>query len=682
MSCHDCPPTSPAVPPRAGALGAVEAPGRVASVVLVGNPNVGKSTLFNRLTGARQRVVNAPGTTVEVAVGRWAGAGVDLVDLPGTYSLFARSPDEQVAADRLLGRAGQEPPDLAVVVLDATAPSRSLYLLAQVAEAGRPVVVAVTLDDVARARGDALDATALARELGVPVVVTDPRSGAGSAALAGAVVGALADPPYVRGFPPQPAQPAGRASGGPAPDVGPRIDDLIAHADELFGWVARTVAAAGVAGAPAGSSGAAAAAGAGPRRSASDRIDAVLLHPWVGGPVFLAVMWALFQLVTAVAAPVMAVASDLVAGPVSAGVRGLLGLVGAAGGWVEGLVVDGVLAGVGTVLSFAPLMAIVFLAVAVLEDSGYLARAAFVADRAMRAIGLDGRALLPLVVGFGCNVPALTALRTLPSARQRLLVGLLVPYTSCSARLPVYILLASAFFPAHAGTVIFAMYVTSLALIVLGGLVARRTAFRDLRPEPLVLVLPAYQRPRLGALLRSAWARVWAFVASAGRVIVVTLTVLWALTAIPVTGEHRVADVPIEDSAYGAVANGIAPVFAPAGFDTWHASAALLAGFVAKEVVVGSFAQSLAIEADASGDVPDERIAERLRVTFEDASGGHGAAAALAFMAFVLAYTPCLATVAEQRRLFGWRWTAGAMGVQLVVAWVLAAAVFQVGRLL
>jgi len=222
--------------------------------------------------------------------------------------------------------------------------------------------------------------------------------------------------------------------------------------------------------------------------------------------------------------------------------------------------------------------------------------------------------------------------------------------------------------------------------VVVGGLLARRTAFRDLRPQPLVLVLPAYQRPRVGALLRSAWFRVAAFVTSAGKVIVLTLTVVWALMAIPVAGAHPVGDVPVQDSLFGAAAEAAAPVFAPAGFADWHVSAALMTGFVAKEVVVGSFVQTYGIEAAAGGGeadaAPGSPLAADLRATFEATSGGHPEAAALAFMVFVLAYTPCLATVAEQRRLFGWRPVAGAVAVQLAVAWLLAVAIFQVGRLL
>jgi ferrous iron transport protein B len=413
-------------------------------------------------------------------------------------------------------------------------------------------------------------------------------------------------------------------------------------------------------------------------RTYSDRVDTVLLNPWAGIPVFLGVVWLLFELTTKFAAPLQALISHLVNGPLASAVTSVLGLVGLGDSWVRGLLVDGLLVGVGTVLTFLPVMAVMFAALGVLEDSGYLARAAFVADRAMRSLGLDGRALLPLIVGFGCNLPALAATRTLPRARQRLLTGLLIPLTSCSARLTVYVLLAGAFFPAHAGTVIFAMYLVSVMLVLGAGLVLRRSAFRDVRAEPLILVLPAYQRPHLRTLGMSVRMRLGAFVAGAGKIIVVTMLVIWVLMAFPATGQHAVGQVPVADSLYGRAASGIAPVLAPAGFGNDHAAAALITGFVAKEVVVGSFAQSYAVAKPADA-ARAGGLGEQLRVSFDESSGGHGGAAALAFMVFVLAYTPCVATLAEQRRMFGWRPTASAVLAQLAGAWVLAVLVFQVG---
>jgi len=696
MSCH-----GPALAPVGGHSRTTMLASSPAAlrVLLVGGPNVGKSTLFNALTGARQHTTNAPGTTVELATGTWRtggrGAGGRvlpgqaaassateraIVDLPGTYSLLARSADEQVTADAVQELAagfgeGRRQQAVVVVVLDATALSRSLYLLAQVAETGVPLVVALTMLDLSAATTDSPTATmapealaaALAASLGVPVVPVDSRNrtDAGLRRLAHAVDAVAEHPRRVTGIP------------APAVAFSDHAQE-VAHAQALFSWVEHVATAL----TPEPAS---AAPGQGlrsprwrGRRTFSDKLDTVLLNPWAGIPVFLAVVWLLFELTTAFAAPLQGAIGQVVNGPLASAVTWALGQFGLADGWVQGLLVDGLLVGVGTVATFLPVMAVMFAALGVLEDSGYLARAAFVADRAMRSLGLDGRALLPLIVGFGCNLPALAATRTLPHARQRLLTGLLIPLTSCSARLTVYVLLAGAFFPDHAGTVIFAMYLSSVLLVLGAGLLLRRTAFRDVRSGPLMLVLPPYQRPHLRTLGMSVRLRVGAFVLRAGKIIVLTMIIVWALMAVPVTGSHPVGHVPVADSLYYKVASGIAPVFTPAGFGNDHAAAALMTGFVAKEVVVGSFAQSYAV-AEPGSSTRAAGLSQRLRGSFGDSSGGHGGAAAMAFMVFLLAYTPCVAALAEQRRLFGWRPTASALATQLAGAWVLAVLVFQVG---
>ena len=680
-------------------------------VLLVGGPNVGKSTLFNALTGARQHTTNAPGTTVELATGTWRTTGLfeddsvterSVVDLPGSYSLLARSADEQVTADavwELAQRAGEVTgqPGVVVAVLDATALARSLYLLAQVAQTGVPLVVALTMLDLAAAAKDSPTAgvdpdalaAALAAALGVPVVPVDSRNRAegGMRGLARAVDDVAAHPRRVTGIdPPEPSCGCGTETGVDGHNTNGAVTngavtDIaqdVAQAETLFAWVEQVVEQVNASLARTSDVEAHAASGRPLRRTFSDRVDTVLLNPWAGIPVFLAVVWLLFELTTKFAAPLQGLIGQLVNGPLASGVTSLLGLVGLSHSWVQGLLVDGLLVGVGTVLTFLPVMAIMFAALGILEDSGYLARAAFVADRAMRSLGLDGRALLPLIVGFGCNLPALAATRILPQARQRLLTGLLIPLTSCSARLTVYVLLASAFFPDHAGTVIFAMYVTSVMLVLGGGLLLRRTAFRDVRAEPLILVLPPYQRPQMRALAMSVRLRVGSFVMRAGKIIVVTMCIVWLLMAVPVAGQHTIGDVPVADSLYSSVASGIAPVLAPAGFGNDHAAAALMTGFVAKEVVVGSFAQSYAVAKPADAAQAGS-LGEQLRASFDQSSGGHGGAAALAFMVFVLAYTPCVAALAEQRRLFGWRPTSSALVVQLVTAWALAVLVFQAG---
>ncbi|MBN2176666.1 MAG: ferrous iron transporter B [Demequinaceae bacterium] len=625
-------------------------------VLIIGNPNVGKSTLFNTLTGARQHTVNAPGTTVELVKGTWVTphGRFEVTDLPGTYSLIARSPDECVVDDAIAGAA---PGTVGIVVVDATSPSRSLYLLAQVVEEGCPAVVALTMNDLAEAHHHRVDASALSATIGVPVVEVDTRRRHGTDALAEAVLEAAAAGPALKGL-------ALKAKG--SGDGGESLDDTLTRTERLFEWVRE--AAAAIEAVPR------------TRRTLSDPIDRLLLAPWTGIPIFLAVAWALFEVATRVTAPLVHGVMAFFSGPVSSGGSWLLERVGADGGWLEGLLVDGVILGVGTVASFIPILALIFAALGVLEASGYMARVAVVADRVMSSMGLDGRAVLPLMVGFGCNVPALAATRVMPDARQRLLTGLLIPFTSCSARLTVYIVLAEMFFPDHAGTAVFLLHVLSVVLVVAVGLLLRGTVLRDVRREPLAMIMPAYQWPLPGVLTRSILTRVWDFVRGAGPIIVAALVALWLAAAVPVRGGHAIGDVPVEDSLYGAGARGIAPVLEPMGLGDWHLAASLVSGLAAKEVTVAALAQSYAVEAPTGS--PPTALVERVRETVTETSGGHPAAAGFAFMVLVLVYAPCLATAAEQRRLFGWRWAGGALAMHLVLGWLLATLAFQVGRLL
>jgi len=667
-------------------------------VALVGSPNVGKSSVFNTVTGARRSVGNWAGTSVEVGSGSWRSGGLDaaVVDLPGAYSLDPLSPDEELTRDLLVRPDRAELPDVVVVVVSAADLARTLYLAAQVLEQPLRVVLAVTMGDVATRRGIDVDHAALSLALGVPVVAIDPRRGRVDG-LAEAVEEALRTPVPARSLRPcgcdcapgcsctccaagatadakadptaGPAGDAAHLAGDAAhPDGGADGldgDDELAVADRRF---ARIAAAVEVATSRRGSA----------RADWTDRVDRVATHPVAGPLLFLSVMWAVFQLTTRVAAPVQGFLDGLVSGPVSDGARWLLSAVGLGGSWVEGLVVDGVVAGVGMLLTFVPLMAIMFALLALLEDSGYMARAAVVTDRVMRAVGLPGRAFLPLVVGFGCNVPAVSATRVLPDARQRLLTVLLVPFTSCSARLTVYVLVASTFFGAHAGDVVFGMYVLSIVLVVLAGLLLRATLLRALGHEDLVLDLPRYQRPALRLLGAVTWTRLSAFLRTAGGIIVATVVVVWALSAIQI-GER--AQEPVRSSAYGRLSTAIAPAFTPAGFGDWHAAGALTVGFVAKEAVVSSWAQTYATSEPADLHQPGG-LGASLRGDFERSSGGHATAAVLAFLVFLLGYTPCAATLAAQRREIGGRWTLVGVGLQLGLAWSVAVAVFQLGRLI
>lgn len=661
-----------------GNMGNVE---NVKRVVFVGNPNVGKSSMFNALLGARTRTMNAPGTTVSITCGQYhyekpktAGNAQNwqFVDTPGTYSLAPMSPDEQVAVDALTGMSGMPVPDLAVVVLDATALSRSLYLLSMVVELGLPTVVALTMNDLAVRNGCGVDAERLSHLLdGMPVVAIDGRTGDGGKALADAIAASFEGTPVPHGLTALPTATA---------DANMKTADGLSvwaesRADARLDWTAGILRGLDM--------------HAVDHVTLSDRIDRVLLHPVIGVLVFLAVLFVVFQATTTLASPMQDWIDVTFRGWCTDGLDLLLGLFGpsVSGGWLRSLLVDGLLDGVVTVLTFIPVMGIMFLLLSILEDSGYMARAAFVMDRAMRALGLDGRAFLPIIVGFGCNLPALAATRTLSDSRQRVLTGMLVPFAACSARLSVFLVLAHAFFPKYAGLVVFLMYVASVMVILLVGVLLRHTMFRGLEPEPLMLALPAYQCPRALQLARSVLLRLWGFIRGASVIIISMITALWLLQGIPVTanagGFAHVDDV--HDSAYGVLADAVAPVFAPAGFDDWHASAALITGFVAKEVVVGSMSQSYhADEPDdaASQQAGEGTLGQKLRASFDQSSHGHGKAAAIAFLLFTLAYTPCLATVAEMRRQFGTKVAARSVLLSLAVAYVIAIIAFQTLRLI
>ena len=661
-----------------GNMGNVE---NVKRVVFVGNPNVGKSSMFNALLGARTRTVNAPGTTVSITCGQYRYKSSkttknpqnwQFVDTPGTYSLSPMSPDEQVAVDALTGASGMPVPDLAVVVLDATALSRSLYLLSMVVELGLPTVVALTMNDLAVRNGCGVDAERLSHLLdGMPVVAIDGRTGDGGKALADAIAASFEGTPVPHGLTALPTATA---------DADMKTADGLSvwaesRADARLDWTAGILRGLDM--------------HAVDHVTLSDRIDRVLLHPVIGVLVFLAVLFVVFQATTTLASPMQDWIDVTFRGWCTDGLDLLLGLFGpsVSGGWLRSLLVDGLLDGVVTVLTFIPVMGIMFLLLSILEDSGYMARAAFVMDRAMRALGLDGRAFLPIIVGFGCNLPALAATRTLSDSRQRVLTGMLVPFAACSARLSVFLVLAHAFFPKYAGLVVFLMYVASVMVILLVGVLLRHTMFRGLEPEPLMLALPAYQCPRALQLARSVLLRLWGFIRGASVIIISMITALWLLQGIPVTanagGFAHVDDV--HDSAYGVLADAVAPVFAPAGFDDWHASAALITGFVAKEVVVGSMSQSYhADEPDdaASQQAGEGTLGQKLRASFDQSSHGHGKAAAIAFLLFTLAYTPCLATVAEMRRQFGTKVAARSVLLSLAVAYVIAIIAFQTLRLI
>lgn len=737
MSCPNC---GPSGVPAATSVLEIGDEGKLPSILLVGNPNVGKSTLFNHVTGARQKVVNAPGTTVHVMSGVWKSLKARVLDLPGTYSLIAMSPDEEVVTETLSGVPGSltDPAaglgaDLILALLDGGSMTRSLYLLAQLAQTGQPVAAVVTMTDVAEQNGEPVDVTALAQATGIPVMGFDPRQGKDYAVLDAMVTSALVSQPRIRGIVPDPSAPgysaraaalasqqcngsgdghgslshsscaccsgetASNASGVNTGDVAPSANTKLTEGQTseaemdramlLFSWVdAIEQDVRKRNDDPA-------------RLSRSDKIDRLLLNPFVGTGTFFVLLWLLFQMAGSWVGPIQdwfdGVFSSTDDGAVSLanGIIWTLNATGLGGGWLESLLVGGLATGMGVVAGFFPLMFVIYAALSVLEDSGYMARVAFLGDRLMRRIGLDGRVILPLIIGFGCNVPSLAAARTLPSARQRLVTVLITPYTSCAARLTIYLMIGKIFFGGHAGTVVFVMYLLSLFMIVAGAWILKHFITKDEQAAPLMLVLPAYQVPRLAVMLKTTWMRAWGFVTGAGKIIVLMTMVVWLMAAVPLGAggagkSFADPELAMEDSLYGKAAMVLEPVFAPAGFGEWHMTGALMTGFVAKETVVSSIVTSYNLDPEVDAGNAEEngddmgKLPGLLHQSLEESAGhGYEALAAFAFLVFVLTYTPCMVTVAEQAKLIGGRKTAMAVVVQLATAWALAVLVFQVGKI-
>ncbi len=704
------------------------------TIALAGNPNSGKTTLYNVMTGTRQHVGNYPGVTVERKEGeaRLGDRTFSLLDLPGTYSLSARSEEEIVARNVLI----EEQPDAVVAVVDASNLERNLYLAVQLAELGVPLVMALNMWDMLEAKGLTVDRERMSLLTGAPVTATVGNTGRGvreAFALAADVAegrrpATLRQVDYGNEIEPHLQQLQKRIETMPAlrrrarwfalktlegdPETHRRIEKLCPEtaaalfadaeghrkhieqvyqepiaaqlADRRYGFIAgicaETVSQTGIA-----------------RISRSEQVDRIVLNRWLGLPIFAALMYAVFHMTFTLAEPLMQ------------GMEALFSLLGDRVGalWAPGsdsllrsLLVDGVIAGVGGVLVFLPTILLLFLAIAMLEDSGYMARAAFIMDRFMHAIGLHGKSFIPMLLGFGCTVPAIMGTRTLESRRDRLTTILVLPLMSCGARLPIYALFIPAFFPERwQASVLWGLYVTGIVLAVLGAKLLRSTALKG-ESVPFVMELPPYRLPTLRSMLIHMWERAGYFLRKAGTLILSVSVILWALSTwprLPETAEtafanerarieaetpdgpereallqeleYMTAQAALDYSAVGRIGRAITPAFRPLGFD-WRVSTALIGAFAAKEVFVAQLGIVYSM-----GETDEESVTLRDRL-----KNDYSALQALAIMLFCLISMPCIATVAVTRREAGaWKWAALQLFGLTILAWIVTALFYQIG---
>ena len=588
--------------------------GPLSLVAVVGAPNCGKSTLFNRLTGLRQKVANYPGVTVEKRLGKVRvedGREITLVDLPGIYSLAARSEDERVARAVLLGEMpGLPPPDAVLLVVDSTNLNRNLSLAAPVLALGIPTLLVLNMSDDLRGRGGLVDGERLSEQLGVPVVQASAARGEGLAAI--------------RGF----------LSAGPA--IRQRLElPVLQDIGSRRRWAARA----------AGQSGYQAPAAAVWTR----RLDSVLLHPLAGPLIFLLLVVAVFQSIFTLAQPLMDGTEAVIA------TSGLWVGTLLPDSWFRDLLLQGVWAGVGSVLVFLPQILFLFVLIGLMEDSGYLARAAVIADRTMARVGLEGKAFIPLLSAYACAIPAIMATRTIESRRERLATILIAPFMTCSARLPVYALVIAAFLPEKPllGPLLGTRAAAMIGLYLLGFLAALATArllkstlLKRKSPLPFTLELPPYRWPTLQSIGLRLADRSLIFLKRAGTVILLTTVVLWFLASVPRTdGEPP----EISQSLAGRIGHAVEPVIEPLGFN-WKIGIGLITSLAAREVIVGTLGTIYGIEAGEEGaDEGSPGLQEALK---QDLTPG-GAVALLIFFAFAL---QCMSTVAVVRReTGGWR---------------------------
>lgn len=657
-----------------------------AKIALAGNPNSGKTTVFNNLTGGRQHVGNWPGVTVEKKEGAFTydGHEITVVDLPGIYSLTAYSLDERIARDFLL----REKPDAVVVVIDASNLERNLYLATQLLELGSNVILDLNMMDIVRNKRVEIDTKKLSAVLGISIIETVGHKGQGMEGMKEAIIEALGEKgdsfkiDYDQDIESEieTLQKAVTLPGYPSRWVAIKLlegdaeilkrvidkkaDSLVLECqtrlERHLGYDLETALVERRYGFLSGlvKESVRKRFDIMERLDISDRIDRVLVNRFLGIPIFLGMMWLVFQLVFSFGGP-LADGIDVFMGwlgeSVSSGIK-------AVGGpqWLSSLLSDGIIGGVGSVLVFLPNIMLLFLAIAILEASGYMSRAAFVMDRFMHALGLHGKSFIPMLLGFGCNIPGIMATRTLESNKDRILTILVNPLMSCSARLPIYILFAGAFFSRNQGLVIFSLYLLGIILAVVVARIFKGIFFKG-EVAPLIMELPPYRLPTIKGVLIHMWERSSLFLRKAGTIIFIGVVLIWFLASLPLGVEYA-----SQGSLIGKLGALFAPLLKPAGFGFWQAGVALFFGILAKEVVVGTLGTLYGVEGAGLTSVIQNQFTSL---------------SAYAFMVMALVYIPCIAAIATIKRETDWKWTGLAVGYSLVLGWGLAVLIYQIGAL-
>ena len=663
-------------------------------VGLAGNPNVGKTTVFNKLTGMRQHVGNWPGKTVEKAEGHFKHGNYEynVIDLPGNYALSAHSMEEIVSRDFIV----DDDSDVIINVVDAANLERNLYLTVQMMELGANLVIALNMNDFAKKKEHIIDIKLMSKLLGIPIVEIGAKTGDGFEKLLNTVEKQAKKPidssekiSYsndIKGHLAELQEIIKKDEtlmNVPSiwtavkllerdtiiidkvqkSEYGSKIlievdkvskhlhdvyqegpEEVIANARYAFidGLVAESVKKPAV-----------------EKETTTDKIDKIVTNRILAPFIFIIIMWAMFQLTFTIGAPFQDMI-DVAFGSISEFVAGFI-----ANEYLASFICDGIIGGVGGVLTFLPIIILMFLFLSILEDCGYLARAAFTLDKLMhKIVGLHGKAFIPMILGFGCGVPAIMATRTMENEGDRMLAMMLVPFMSCTARLPIYAIFIAAFFPDNQGTMLLAIYLLGIVVALIVAAILKRTMFKGLS-TPFVMELPTYKVPSLKGILLHTWEKVKGFLRKAGTIILACSIVLWALSIFPLGVEYGSAD-----SLLGMIGNVIAPIFAPLGFGTWQAAVAIIAGLAAKEVVVATFGTLAGMaEDDEAG------ITSLVHDTFTPLS-------AVSFMAFTLLYTPCFAAIgAIKQETNSYRWALTMCCITLVTGYIVAFLIYNVGLL-